>query len=362
MPSTSSARPRPRYTATHIVRSRTSASVNTARSRRRGRRRCPVVGGVPLGVLDGEPLPLGVTGVGGRLGDVLVQVLVDSGLDHRRRTERAAHASQALSWAMRIRAILALGRGQDALAVDRRHHPLDHPAHFRPQRPHHGRIAARALRNIEPCHRRIVPGAATWHDERRDSSAHRRPRRRPIAPAALINPARHGRRCRGRRGRGARSRPGRRVRREARHPDACTTPTTRCSPTPTIDAIYNPLPNGLHGRWTIAALEAGKHVLCEKPFTANADEAAAGRGRSRRAPALVVMEAFHYRYHPLAERMRRDRAVDGELGELAHVETSMCIPLPLPQRHPLAARPRRRRRRWTSAATRCTSFALLGGA
>ena len=59
---------------------------------------------------------------------------------------------------------------------------------------------------------------------------------------------------------------------------------------PAIDAIYNPLPNSLHAQWTLRAIEAGKHVLCEKPFTANATEAAGARPPRRR---LVVMEAFH---------------------------------------------------------------------
>jgi predicted dehydrogenase len=95
---------------------------------------------------------------------------------------------------------------------------------------------------------------------------------------------------------------------------------------PDVDAIYNPLPNGLHGRWTRAALAASKHVLCEKPFTANAAEAremaevAANSGR-------VVMEAFHYRYHPLTLRAEEIIA-SGELGTLQHVEAALCFPLP----------------------------------
>jgi predicted dehydrogenase len=92
-----------------------------------------------------------------------------------------------------------------------------------------------------------------------------------------------------------------------------------------IDAVYNPLPNGLHGRWTLAALEAGKHVLCEKPFTANAEEAAAVAAVARRT-GLVTMEAFHYRYHALVRRMLEIIA-SGELGEVRHIETWMCIPL-----------------------------------
>jgi predicted dehydrogenase len=96
---------------------------------------------------------------------------------------------------------------------------------------------------------------------------------------------------------------------------------------PDIDAIYNPLPNGLHGRWTIAALDAGKHVLCEKPFTANAAEAREVQAVADAHPNLVVMEAFHYRYHPFAARLQ-EIVRSGELGTIQRVETAMCFPLP----------------------------------
>jgi predicted dehydrogenase len=95
---------------------------------------------------------------------------------------------------------------------------------------------------------------------------------------------------------------------------------------PAIDAVYNPLPNSLHAPWTLRAIEAGKHVLCEKPFAANADEAA-GVAAAARESGLVVMEAFHYRYHPLARRMR-DVVQAGEIGPLRYLEASLCFPLP----------------------------------
>jgi len=95
---------------------------------------------------------------------------------------------------------------------------------------------------------------------------------------------------------------------------------------PEVDAVYIALPNGLHGRWTLAALAAKKHVLCEKPFAANAEEARHVADAAA-ASGLVVMEAFHYRHHPLARRME-EIVKSGELGEILRIETALCFPLP----------------------------------
>ena len=97
---------------------------------------------------------------------------------------------------------------------------------------------------------------------------------------------------------------------------------------PELDAVYNPLPNSLHCEWTVRALEAGKHVLCEKPLASNAEEALRMQAAAERT-GRVLMEAFHWRYHPLAERMREVIA-SGELGAVRHVEARFCIPLVLP--------------------------------
>ena len=92
---------------------------------------------------------------------------------------------------------------------------------------------------------------------------------------------------------------------------------------PDIDAIYNPLPNSLHGPWTLRAIAAGKHVLCEKPFASNADEAAQVADAAA-ASGLVVMEAMHYRYHPLTRRLSE---LVAELGPVRHLQcwTSFAI-------------------------------------
>src|SRR6516164_6127834 len=92
---------------------------------------------------------------------------------------------------------------------------------------------------------------------------------------------------------------------------------------PDVDAIYNPLPNSLHGPWTLRAIAAGRHVLCEKPFASNADEAARVAAAAA-SSGLVVMEAMHYRYHPLTRRLCD---VVAELGGAEHLQawTSFAI-------------------------------------
>ncbi|GAA1615230.1 Gfo/Idh/MocA family oxidoreductase [Kribbella sancticallisti] len=95
---------------------------------------------------------------------------------------------------------------------------------------------------------------------------------------------------------------------------------------PEVEAIYNPLANGLHGPWNLKAIAAGKHVLTEKPSASNAAEAAQVRDAAREQ-GVVVMEGFHYLFHPVTRRLH-ELLGKGELGELQHVETTMVMPPP----------------------------------
>lgn len=91
---------------------------------------------------------------------------------------------------------------------------------------------------------------------------------------------------------------------------------------PEIEAVYNPLPNHLHVPWTIKAMEAGKHVLCEKPVALTADEAARLVAVRQRTGRLVA-EAFMVRHHPQWVRAR-EVLRGGELGELRSVNVLFC--------------------------------------
>src|SRR5574341_1082730 len=89
---------------------------------------------------------------------------------------------------------------------------------------------------------------------------------------------------------------------------------------PEIEAVYIPLPNHLHIPWSIKALEAGKHVLCEKPLGLDAEDARHLLEVSRRHPDLKVMEAFMYRHHPQWHLVRK-LVREGEIGELRSIHT-----------------------------------------
>ncbi|KAJ1567085.1 hypothetical protein HK405_007236, partial [Cladochytrium tenue] len=107
---------------------------------------------------------------------------------------------------------------------------------------------------------------------------------------------------------------------------------------PSVHAVFVPLPNGAHHRWTAAAIAAGKHVLCEKPLTSNAAQAAdlrdqlAARNAERAAagqPLLVCVEAYHWKLHPATRHFRkvlRGEVPGWSVGALQSVSVEMILP------------------------------------
>lgn len=92
---------------------------------------------------------------------------------------------------------------------------------------------------------------------------------------------------------------------------------------PEVDAIYNPLPNGLHAEWSIRAAQAGKHVLCEKPMAMNAGEVR-DMITAAEAAGVLLMEAFMYRFHPQIERAL-ELVRSGAIGEVRSVKSSFTF-------------------------------------
>ena len=97
---------------------------------------------------------------------------------------------------------------------------------------------------------------------------------------------------------------------------------------PEIEVVYIPLPNGLHHEWTIKALEAGKHVLCEKPYSRHPSDVEQAFVLAERA-GLVLSEAYMYRYHPQIIRLKE--LVDGgAIGDLQAISSAFSWPCDAP--------------------------------
>jgi D-xylose 1-dehydrogenase (NADP+, D-xylono-1,5-lactone-forming) len=92
-----------------------------------------------------------------------------------------------------------------------------------------------------------------------------------------------------------------------------------------VEAVYIPLPNSLHVEWAIRALEAGKHVLCEKPLDRRAARVERAFDAAERA-GLILSEAFMYRHHPQTRRLQ-ELVAAGEIGELRVLRSSFGFTL-----------------------------------
>jgi predicted dehydrogenase len=95
---------------------------------------------------------------------------------------------------------------------------------------------------------------------------------------------------------------------------------------PDVEVVYNALVNSLHAKWNEYALQAGKHVLSEKPFASNGAEATRVRDVARSAFGQIV-EGFHYLHHPVNQRLR-ELVTSGALGEIKRVDIKLSIPAP----------------------------------
>jgi predicted dehydrogenase len=93
---------------------------------------------------------------------------------------------------------------------------------------------------------------------------------------------------------------------------------------PDIEAVYIPLPNGLHCEWGIKAMEAGKHVLVEKPITSNAEEARKLQ-QTATTTGKVGLEAFHWRFHPAAHRLK-EIVESGKYGYPTSIYAQLNVP------------------------------------
>lgn len=92
---------------------------------------------------------------------------------------------------------------------------------------------------------------------------------------------------------------------------------------PDVDAVYVSLPNSMHKEWTVKALQAGKHVLCEKPMALNADETQEMFDAARES-RRILMEAFMYRCHPQTAAIV-ETIQSGAIGEVRLIRTSFCF-------------------------------------
>ncbi|HEX3200017.1 MAG TPA: Gfo/Idh/MocA family oxidoreductase [Propionibacteriaceae bacterium] len=95
---------------------------------------------------------------------------------------------------------------------------------------------------------------------------------------------------------------------------------------PEVEVVYNALVNSLHAKWNQYALNAGKHVLSEKPFASNATEALLVRDAARTASGQIV-EGFHYLHHPVNQQLR-ELVTSGELGDVQQIDIELSIPSP----------------------------------